>query len=55
MNHKTISFIKSGLRLAGYGVIVIATGSPVIFGVFLTLAIAEVLGFIEEIVPAKVK
>lgn len=55
MNHRTVSFFKSALRLAGYSIIMIVTGSNLIFVTFLLLTLAEVLGIVEELVVAKAK
>jgi hypothetical protein len=52
MNHKTISFIKSGLRILAFGSIAALTASPIILIAFSVLVLAEILGVIEELVPA---
>lgn len=44
MKHQTISFIKSGLRLLGYGLILVHLNTAVAFLVF-----SEVVGVLEEI------
>lgn len=47
MTHRAVSFWKSNLRIIGYGVSV----RSILIGA-LILAIAEVLGVIEELVEA---
>jgi hypothetical protein len=48
MTHKKLSFIKSGLRIAGFAIIIFSTYSMTIFAVFSLLAIAEIVGVVEE-------
>jgi hypothetical protein len=43
--HQTISFLKSAVRLTGYGALMYNTG----LGVFI-LIISELIGIIEELV-----
>jgi hypothetical protein len=43
--HQTISFLKSAIRLTGYGALLYSTG----LGVFI-LIISELVGIIEELV-----
>ena len=43
--HQTISFLKSTIRLTGYGALLYSTG----LGVFI-LIISELVGIIEELV-----
>ena len=49
MTHKTISFIKSGLRILSFGSIAALTASPIILITFSVLVLAEILGIIEEV------
>lgn len=44
MTHQDISFIKSAIRILGYGLIVVHIPTAVI-----TLIISEVIGVVEEI------
>jgi len=46
--HRSASFAKSGIRLAGYGLIVIYTESALVFLAFGLLAVAEAIGIVEE-------
>jgi len=43
--HQTISFIKSGVRILGYGLLIVSL--PIAVGV---LIFSEVIGIIEELV-----
>lgn len=48
--HKIISFIKSGIRIVGCFVAIMAfDGNLLAFHAFLFMAIAEVAGIIEEL------
>jgi hypothetical protein len=44
-NHQTISFLKSAVRLTGYGALMYSIG----LGVFI-LIISELIGILEELV-----
>ena len=51
MNHRNVSFVKSGLRFVAGGALVM--GSLFWAGVFLILA--EILGVVEEIVDKRLE
>ncbi len=44
-NHQTVSFIKSGIRILGYGLLPFNLVASVIF-----LILSEIVGIIEELV-----
>jgi len=46
MNHQTISFIKSAIRIAGYALIYMMPGG---FWPATVLIVSEVIGIVEEI------
>jgi hypothetical protein len=48
--HKIISFVKSSIRLCGYGIAAYAFKEllPIVWVAFTILAIAEVVGIVEE-------
>jgi len=50
--HKTVSMFKSALRGLAYTTIVLLSVSPIIEIVFAALLLAEILGVIEEFMPA---
>lgn len=49
--HTKISFVKSGLRLAAYGVVILFAIAPIVTIVFGALFLAEIIGVIEEFRP----
>jgi hypothetical protein len=46
MRHQTISFIKSGIRILGY--LLLVSPHPIMFAVF-ALVVSEGIGILEEI------
>lgn len=44
MRHQTISFIKSAIRIVGYGLLPIS-----IYGAAVVLVLSEIIGICEEI------
>ena len=50
LSHQTLSFIKSGIRIAGYFALAAPTGTPpIVFVAVVLLVLSEVLGIVEEI------
>ena len=49
--HKTISFLKSAIRLMAYGFILASTKNVVVWGCFGLLFLAELIGVVEEFMP----
>ena len=51
LTHKSISFLKSAIRLAASAFILATTISAVVWGCFGLLFLAELIGVVEEFMP----
>ena len=49
MTHKRISFVKSGVRIFGYLIVVMSYPRTYLAGAFVFLIFSEVVGILEEL------
>lgn len=50
MSHKTLSFLKSGIRIIGYFSLWLAFPAiPEVFGASMILILSEIVGIVEEV------